>query len=232
MNNMLTPYDWQEGIGHRAQFIEGKLAHSAPIVAISHSEGILIATYARQSRKIFEIYDRLAFSAIGHQSDIEAIRTAALDFSSKEGYQRSEAEVTIQRVVSGISAPIKRVFGDFGQTPMVMRGLFAEVNPTPEADLFYQLDYNGDYSILKGSAVIAGHDELEKALHAELKSLDVTAPLDETLSAIWEIYQKTDLWEGSSGFTTENLEDWRQEALIIERSDAREDRFRVLTRNP
>ena len=28
---MLTPYDWQEGIGNRAQYIEGKLAQGAPV---------------------------------------------------------------------------------------------------------------------------------------------------------------------------------------------------------
>jgi len=71
---MFTPYDWQEGIGNRAQYIEGKLAQGVPVLAISLSEGILIFTYRRQSRKICEIYDRLVFAAIGQQSDVEARR--------------------------------------------------------------------------------------------------------------------------------------------------------------
>jgi proteasome alpha subunit len=86
---MITPYDWQEGIGNRAQYIEGKLAAGAPVVALAVADGILLVTYKRQTRKLFEVYDRLTFAAIGQQSDVEAIRIAAVDFASREGYQRS-----------------------------------------------------------------------------------------------------------------------------------------------
>ncbi len=41
---MLTPYDWQEGIGNRAQYIEGKLAQGSPVLAISRPEGVLFFT--------------------------------------------------------------------------------------------------------------------------------------------------------------------------------------------
>src|SRR6476661_1608987 len=111
---MLTPYDWQEGIGNRAQYIEGKLAQGSPVLALSRPEGILFFTYRRQTRKIYEIYDRLILAGIGQQSDVDAIRNAALEFASREGFQRSEEDVTIQRVVNALSAPLKRAFGDFG----------------------------------------------------------------------------------------------------------------------
>ena len=124
---MYTPYDWQEGIGNRAQYIEGKLAAGSPVLAVSLPEGILVYTFRRQARKIFEIYDRLIFAAVGQQSDVESIRGSALDFASREGYNRSEEDVTIQRVATGISVPIKKAFGDFGTAPLVVRCLFAEV---------------------------------------------------------------------------------------------------------
>ena len=82
---MFTPYDWQEGIGHRAQYIQAKLAQGAPVIAVSIPAGILVFTYRRQSRKVYEIYDRIIFAGIGQQSDVEAVRIAALEFASKEG---------------------------------------------------------------------------------------------------------------------------------------------------
>src|SRR5512143_199130 len=110
---MLTPYDWQEAIGHRAQFVEARIATGVPVVAISLDEGILAATYRRHTRKLFEIYDRLMYAAIGQQSDAESLRVAAIDFAHREGFQRSEQDVTIQRVVTAMSQPIKEAFANF-----------------------------------------------------------------------------------------------------------------------
>jgi hypothetical protein len=62
---VFTPYDWQEGIGNRAQYIEGKLAQGVPVLAVSLEEGILLFTFRRQARKIYEIYDRLLLRALG-----------------------------------------------------------------------------------------------------------------------------------------------------------------------
>jgi proteasome alpha subunit len=86
---MYTPYDWQEGIGHRAQYIEAKLAQGAPVIGVSLDAGILFFTFRRQGRKLFEIYDRLIFGALGQQSDVESVRLAALEFCSREGFNRS-----------------------------------------------------------------------------------------------------------------------------------------------
>ena len=109
---MFTPYDWQEGIGNRASYIEGKLAHGLPAVAVSLEEGILVFTHRRQARKIYEVYDRLVFAAVGQQSDIEGLRVAAVEFTHQEGYNRSEQDVTIQRVAAALSASLKRAFAE------------------------------------------------------------------------------------------------------------------------
>jgi proteasome alpha subunit len=227
---MITPYDWQEGIGHRAQYIEAKLAHGAPVIGLSLAEGILLATYRRQTRKIFEIYDRIAFAAVGQASDIEAVRVAALDFASREGYQRSEADVTIQRVVSSMSQPVKRAFGDFGQTPLVIRGLFAEVNAAPDDDIYYTLDFNGDYAVSKNAVAVAGTDEIARKIEEGLKDLDKSGPAEALLPKVWELWKSATLDPDTS--EEEALEGLFPEALLLERSNSREDRFHPLTPLP
>ncbi|MGV3618562.1 MAG: hypothetical protein ACO1SV_24840 [Fimbriimonas sp.] len=225
---MFTPYDWQEGIGNRAQFIEGRLAQGAPVLAVSLEAGILVFTFRRQARKIYEIYDRLVFAGMGQQSDVEALRSAALEFASREGYTRSEEDVTVQRVATAVSGPIKRAFSDFSASPIVARSLFGEVNARIEDDLYYAVDYDGDYAMSRRFAVIAGSEAVAEAGRERLANVaaDLTpeAAMD-TLREIWVAIQKP---EGESA-ETELLKGLSPEALLLERSDARENRFRLLT---
>lgn len=219
---MITPYDWQEGIGNRAQYIEGKLKQGAPVLAVSLESGILIYTRRRQSRKIFEIYDRLAFSAIGQQSDVESLRSAAVEFAHQEGYNRSEQDVTIQRVVTALSGPVKKAFADFSASPLVARSLFAEVNASPGEDLFYVLDYDGDYSLYQSAAVVGGTHEIGEKLLALLR--DVAPSSDPSEAAV----RLGEIWGQGRADEDDGDGDLVAEALLLERSDAREDRFRVL----
>jgi len=222
----MSPFDWQEGIGHRAQFVESRLATGMPIVAFSHAEGILIGTYRSQSRKIFEVYDRLAYAGIGLQSDIEAVRVAAVDFAHQEGYQRSHDDVTIQRVVSVLSTPIKRAFGDFQSSPLVVRCLFAEVEDEPTKDRYYTVDYDGDYANCRNCSVVAGTDEAKDRLD---KLLDRKAMAKATPEkAVTFIDQAIDKLLRESDVDLEGL---RFESAILLRGPKLHRRFRLLTVN-
>lgn len=218
---MITPFDWQEGIGNRAQYIEGKLRHGSPVLAVSLAAGILIYTRRRQTRKIFEVYDRLAFASIGQQSDVESMRTAAVEFAHQEGYNRSEQDVTIQRIVTALSGPVKKAFGDFSSSPLVAKSLFAEVNATPEEDEFYVLGYDGDYSRTRRYAIVTGVDDFVADATPKIEGI---APETEPSKAIavlagaWESLMDRDS-------ATEEL---TPEAILIDRTGEREDRFRVL----
>ncbi len=170
----MTPYDWQESIGNRAQYIETRLEAGVPVVAVSLDEGILVATYRLNVRKIYEVYDELLFAAIGLQSDIEAVRVAAVEFCHQEGFRRSEEDVTLQRVATVISDPIKKAFADFRTAPLVFRGLFAEVGQSPEDDKYATIDYDGDYRFHRFMAMIIGGSEAAQSLSTELADQDWT----------------------------------------------------------
>ncbi len=222
---MLTPYDWQEGIGNRAQYIEGKLAQGAPVLAISRPEGILILTYRRQSRKVYEIYDRLVYSGVGQQSDVEAIRNAALEFASKEGFARSEDDVTIQRVVSAMSAPLKRAFSDFASAPAIARSLFAEVGERPEDDKYFVLDYEGDYAESRERASVAGSLETGETLDRQLADVPAEGDLDATIDTLAAIWSRATDPENDKGDATNGL---TLEVALMDRRPGRENRFRLL----
>lgn len=222
---MYTPYDWQEGIGNRAQYIEGKLAQGVPVLAVSLEEGILAFTYHRQAQKIYEIYDRLMFAGIGQQSDVEALRTAAVDFAHQEGYNRSEQDVTIQRVATAMSGPLKKAFSDFSASPLIARTMFAEVGETSDQDCFYLLDYDGDYSIFNHYAILTGSDSALAAYDGKLRELSAQTA-DQALERLRDIWKE--------GFATDDkpleeaMHGLKPEAVLFERSMARENHFRIL----
>lgn len=220
---MITPYDWQEGIGNRAQYIEGKLEQGVPVVAVAVAEGILLYTKRRKAQKIYEIYDRVAFAAVGQQSDIEAVRMAGLEFASREGFSRSEDDVTLPRIVNAVSNPIKRAFSDFGSAPVVSRGIFVEVNETPAEDQFYLVDYDGDYELRSGVVVAVGPADSESKILAALTVSDESGAL--TLAIARE---KLDEVFASLFSEDDQRKDLTTEAVLLRRDYQRENRFQPL----
>lgn len=225
---MFTPYDWQEGIGHRAQYIENKLNQGAPVLGVSLDAGIVFFTFRRQSRKIYEIYDRLIFGGLGQQADIESLRIAALEFASREGFSRSEEDVTIQRLAVAMSAPFKSAFADFQTAPIVARVLLAEVAETPDGDRYFAIDYDGDYSQSKRQAAIAGSDAVVKTLVEKLEGLDRSSSPDAVLEQLEEIWRSA-IADEDGQVAESAIEGLRPEALFLSRSTERVNRFELLT---
>lgn len=218
---MLTPFDWQEGIGNRAQYVESRLEQGAPILALSTEAGIVVFTYRRQTPKIFEIYDRIVFSAIGQQSDVEAIRIAAVEFAHREGFSRSEDDVTISRLVSAVSSPIKQAFSSFNTSPLVARSLFAELGETLAEDKFYILDYDGDYRQTESGALVVGTGEPDEA---PLLAIDRSLSTEEIVAKMHEVWRSVAAGEDDE----DRLKGLTPEALLLERNTDRENLFRTL----
>lgn len=186
---MITPFDWQEGIGHRHSYVKSRLEAGTPVLMVSIQDGVLAMAMRRQARKIYEVYDRLIFGAVGQQSDVEMLRVASIDFAHQEGFNRSEDDVTIARVVSAMSQPLKRAFGDFNTAPFVVQAVFAEVGDTPEQDQYYLLDFDGDFSVHKDVGFLAPDEEAQARLYEALKGESWTGKsVDDALAKLQEIW--------------------------------------------
>lgn len=224
----MTPYDWQEAIGHRTSYVENRLAGGSPALALSVDEGILLLTVRRQTRKIYEIYDRLAFAGLGLQSDIESLRVAAIDFTHQEGYQRSEDDVTVQRVISALSTPLKRAFGDLNSAPFIVRALFAQVGDAPQDDLYYLLDFDGDYTTRTKWAVLSGDVELSEDARGKLHGA-AEKPVNlksgqKLLEEVWVSLSETTDGESFAELT----KDLSPELALLSRDPRKASRFRLL----
>jgi proteasome alpha subunit len=138
------PYRWVEAISNRREYIENELAPGSPTIGVSFPDGILLLTFGRDRRKIFEIYDRIAMGGIGHPGDIERLRIMAIELASTEGFTRSAADVSLRRMATySFSPALKQAFEQIYGAPYLARLLFAEVGESQEEDLFVRLDYDG-----------------------------------------------------------------------------------------
>ncbi len=180
---VFNPFDYNEANRHRRDSVEDRLREGSPVVGVSFDEGLLILTVRRTQRKVFEIYDRIIYSAIGNQSDVEAIRVGAIDVAHKEGFDRSPDDVTTHRLVSfSLSPPLKRIFGDtFNAQPAVIRAMFGELGKTPEQDVFYVLNYDGEFSQSHGFAAVGGTQEAEDKMSLSLMGVSGKTTLKHAL---------------------------------------------------
>jgi len=227
---MISPYHWQENIIQRAQYIENRLRIGSPAIGLSIEEGVLLFSYRGHVRKVYEVYDKLMFSALGSQADVEALRITAVDFAHQEGFTRSESDVTIGRLVgSALSSPLKRAFGDVTTAPFVINALFAELNETPAEDLFFTLRYDGDFETARNFSVIAGTREAEeRAMHSLQTKYHPNLSIKEALKladSTWKIAADVDL---SGEPEPELLRGTRPEAGFLARHTLRERKFLLL----
>lgn len=182
-----TPYDWQQTLRQKADYVEDRLRGGSPVIGLSCDVGALLLSTRRTQRKIYEIYDRLAFAGLGNPSDLETIRQLSVDFAHAEGYQRSPDDVSIQRVVGlAISPVLKRSFADPFRTPLVLRGLFVQVGERPEDDLFFALNYDGEYMLHHHHAVIAGTEVAERQMSLILSGQESKRKSKEASPLKWE----------------------------------------------
>lgn len=234
---MYTPYDFNQSIAHRAEYVEERLKAGMPVVGVSYAGGVLLFTVKRSQRKIFEIYDELIYSAIGNQTDVETVRLAAIDFCHQEGFARSPDDVSIQRLVGfAISPPLKRAFGDPMTTPNVLRAIFAELGSDPAKDQFFVLNYDGEFTTHAAHAAAGPSESSEEAMTAVLAEAGEVADLSVAL----ELAAKA--WRAGMSRPTEGDEDGEApdplaealktgtlEAGVLERSTSRESKFRLLS---
>jgi proteasome alpha subunit len=126
-----------------------------------------------------------------------------------------------------MSGPLKKAFSDFSNSPVVARSLFAEVGDTPAEDLYYVLDYDGDYTTSRNHAIISGVSDGKAPDLTKLADVQNSSPEDafEALKDLWLTFVDDE--------NPDTAEEMRKgltpEAVVLERSSARENRFRLLT---
>ena len=151
------PYRWLEAIGNRREYIRDQLKGGTPVFAFSRPEGIFLIGVGQGMSKVFEIYDRHAFAALGHPVDIEKVRQAAIEAAHLEGFNRSAQDVTLRRLISfSLSTTLKNSFEQIFSPPIMVESIFAELGETPAQDVLARVHYDGNHHF-ESSGVLLAH---------------------------------------------------------------------------
>lgn len=153
------PYRWLEAIGNRREYIRDQLKGATPVFAFSRPEGILLMGVGQGASKVFEIYDRHAYAALGHPVDIEKVRQAAIEAAHLEGFNRSARDVTLRRLISfALSTTLKNSFEQIFSPPIMVESIFAELGETPVQDVLVRVHYDGNH-YYETSGVLVAHQD-------------------------------------------------------------------------
>src|SRR2546423_12826153 len=177
------PYRWLEAIGNRREYIRDQLKGGTPVFAFSRPEGILLVGIGHGQSKVFEIYDRHAFAALGHPVDLEKIRQAAIEAAHLEGFNRSSRDVTLRRLISfSLSSTLKNAFEQVFSLPLIVESIVAVLGQTPAQDNLVRLHYDGDHYY--GTAgVLVAHSDSESEAQASDWITKALRPNDSVLQA-------------------------------------------------
>ena len=234
------PYRWVEAINNRREYLEDQLASGSPVVGTTYADGVLLLTATPGPRKLFEVYDEVAFAAIGHPADIEKLRKAVIDIAHLEGFNLSANDVTLQRLVSfGIGPLMKAAFDELFRSPFIARVMMAELDPDG-GDAFFTIDADGSFARSGGVAALSGSAESAQAMTAQLQAADPELPLSQALGAALEVWGLGRLTldardgevpnaEAVCDFLKGGLQGLTIEAAVLDRERVAKSKFRMLT---
>jgi proteasome alpha subunit len=144
----------------RADFARKGIARGRSVAVVQYADGVLFVSEnaSRALHKVSEIYDRIAFAAVGRYNEFENLRIAGVRLADLRGYSYDRRDVTGRGLANAYAQTLGTIFSSGGEKPYEVEIFVAEVGDTAEGDQIYRLTYDGqvadehDYAAMGGDA--------------------------------------------------------------------------------
>lgn len=145
----------------RADFARKGIARGRSVVAVQYADGILFASEnpSQALHKVSEIYDRIAFAAVGRYNEFENLRIAGVRLADMRGYAYDRRDVTGRGLANAYAQTLGTIFSSGGEKPYEVEIFVAEIGSSPADDQLYRLTYDGQVADEHGYAVMGGAAE-------------------------------------------------------------------------
>jgi proteasome alpha subunit len=152
----------------KADYARKRIAGIRSGVVIACDAGILfIAPNAsRALRKFSEIYDRIAFAAVGRYNEFEVLRKAGVRYADVTGFQYDRQDVTARGLANYYAQVLGTFFTD-SPKPYEVELVVAEVGKTADDDQIYRITFDGSVADERGFVVIGGQADQVAAVLKE-----------------------------------------------------------------
>ena len=142
----------------RADFARKGIARGRSVVVVQYADGVLFASEnpSQALHKVSEIYDRIAFAAVGRYNEFENLRIAGVRLADMRGYAYDRRDVTGRGLANAYAQTLGTIFSSGGEKPYEVELFVAEVGDTVADDSIYRLTYDGQVADEHGYAVMGG----------------------------------------------------------------------------
>jgi proteasome alpha subunit len=146
----------------RADFARKGIARGRSVVVLHYADGILFVAENRSQalHKVSEIYDRIAFAAVGRYNEFENLRMAGVRYADLRGYTYDRTDVTGRGLANAYAQLLGTIFSSGGEKPYEVEIIVAELGATPELDQIYRLTYDGSVADEENFAAMGGSAEV------------------------------------------------------------------------
>lgn len=220
----------------RADFARKGIARGKSVVVLSYRGGMaLVAENPSPTlHKIGEIYDRIAFAAVGKYNEFESLRQAGVRYADVRGYSYDRVDVTARGLASVYAQSLGTVF-TAEQKPFEVELAVAEVGESESGDHIFRLNFDGSIADESGFLAMGGQaDTVQKALEKLwMPGAELTSALRWAVSALEAPRKAASAVAGAAGATGSSasstvgavdiapLDAARLEVAVLERSASR-----------
>lgn len=159
----------EQVVKDKADYARKGIARGRSVLVTQYDSGILFVAqnHSRALHKISEIYDRIAFAAVGKYNEFESLRVAGVQFADVRGYAYDRTDVTARSLANAYAQALGNVFTQ-AQKPFEVELIVAEVGESSGQDQIYRLTFDGSVADEQRFAAMGGAaDAIEQAVAAE-----------------------------------------------------------------
>src|SRR5512142_1166227 len=156
----------EQSMRDKADYARKGIARGRSCVALQYAGGILLVAPNPSSalHKISEIYDRIAFAAVGRYNEYENLRKAGVTYADITGYQFDRHDVPARGIANWYAQTLGTIFTD-QLKPFEVEIVVAEVGARPADDQIYRITFDGSVTDEPGFVAFGGQaDQVSAAL--------------------------------------------------------------------
>jgi proteasome alpha subunit len=144
----------------RADYARKGIARGRSVVVLQYDDGILFVADnpSRALHKVSEIYDRIAFAAVGKYNEFENLRLVGVRYADVNGYMYDRSDVTSRGLANFYAQMLGTIFTEQNK-PYEVELVVAEVGEDAATDQIYRLTFDGSVADEHGFVAMGGQAE-------------------------------------------------------------------------
>jgi proteasome alpha subunit len=174
-------------IKDKADYARKGIARGRSVVVVQYADGIAFVAEnpSRALHKVSEIYDRIAFAAVGKYNEFENLRVAGVRLADTRGYAYDRRDVTGRGLANAYAQTLGSIFTE-NPKPYEVEIVVAEVGLAAADDQMYRLTFDGSVADEHGFVAMGGSaDRITERLTERYQSgLALDAALEVAVDAL------------------------------------------------